>query len=204
MKLKMAERWVDGRLKARLPTGWIDPERLLVKQAGIWERLGFQGRRLITDLPSILETPGGWVFHETLGWRKDTYSGWARSWTTLLDPEELRDVRSVEMTFSSYYNTPAYCMGATGIDLRLDDGTTKSMGISDSWDEPSSGMTYNAGELGGGMTYGNLFNLLGRLTIPEGRYLTHIGLRSTGYNDNGTAYPITLRGMKDLVLDYGS
>jgi hypothetical protein len=145
------------------------------------------------------------IWNDQSSWNYDTTVGYYRSSTndinqtfSVLNGVDLSHISKISANFTSYYNTPSGCLSANYFTITLDDLTTKNLGTSDSWTVSSNGQNVFRGDLSDLTNYvGNIINQTYTYTVPEGRYITSIVIRSSYL----VGYPEGVRGVKDIKLE---
>lgn len=201
MKIKVDSAWRDGFIKTKLAElGWITPDRTLLKQNGIWEVINGIEVVNFTEITDVVNTTYNWIFDTTRGWYLNVYD-WDLKHRSRLGLDFLSKVRKVSITFTGYYDNPAEAMSVNLVGIILSDGTSVTLGTSDSWDYAPTGQDIYKGD--GGDEYKSVRNVVGErytFTVPEGVTITDLFIRSSGYYypTTGRYYAISLRGLKDF------
>jgi len=189
--------WRNGALKYKHPSkGWSEPNLSFVKQNGLW--VPVQGRQVIVkDLGEILVSMGGWEYHSTRGWYRNSYN--LEAHPSKLSLEFLSKIRKVSAVFTNYYDNPSGGMGANSMLFNLSNGESPYFGVRDAWVDPSGGQNIYKGDAG--VESRVMRNVIGErytYTVPVGTVITSIYLDSRGYADPGINYLFAYRGMRDF------
>ena len=153
----------------------------------------------LTQLSTMITAGNGWINDATMGWRRDTYAWTQEVALTLPSPYQLSKLRRLEATIHGYYNTPANSISQNRLIANLDDGSVLTLGTQDAWDYEPSGQDIYLGDEGFiSKSRSDVINRRVGVTVPAARTVTALKIMSSGYNGNGTNYPISKRGIKDL------
>lgn len=188
-KLSLGDPLVRGL--ANKPSGEISlSDVLLIQQA-------FD----LTELSAAITGANNWINDPVMGWYRNAYAWETGVPLNLPGAFSLGKLRRVEAVFHSYYNTPVNSIGLNYLYLTFNDGSSQYIGASDAWDLASSGQNFYLGDEGSvQMTTTDMVNRKIGFTVPAGKTISTIHLYSGGYNGNGTNYPITKRGIKDILF----
>lgn len=114
-------------------------------------------------------------------------------------PFATNKVRQVGATFTSYYNTPAGCIGASCLVNAMDDASTKNLGCLDGFASETDGQNVYRGDQADQLGLrANVVDLTFIYTIPTIRTLSTLNFRGGYY----LSFPATTRGVKDIYVMY--
>ena len=200
MRAYTASVWRYTSPSVKVDNAWKELASAFVRVDGVWKRSWARGEDNIvtTNIGDLIGDASAWTFTPDVGWYKDDRE-WHVPIYSSLPPETLARVRKVSATFNAWSNVPVGCIGENMMTLVTNLGAI-AMGATDAWDAPASGMTvYPANNTG--------YNVVGEYhgkisyTLQDGEVLRRIIFRSSGFSDNGVAYPISKRGMTDFNLE---
>jgi len=154
------------------------------------------------QISDLLENTSGWEYDPQYGWYKNRYE-WSFTQPLMLPPSILGNLKSIEANFTGFYDIPALSIGKCNLTITLTDDSTYILGTTDAWDwEPAGQTIYRGLEGTQERVTINVINEVMRFVVPDNKKVQSITLSSAGYNENGTNYAFSVRGIKDFKLVY--
>lgn len=145
-------------------------------------------------IPDIINLMANWVNDPGRGWHRNAY-GIDTVLSTRISQAFLSQVRKVDVTVTSYYNTPVNSLSSNCL-LLITNKRTVKLGTYDGMADPAFGqLVYTGtGELNG---QGDVIAAKFSYTLESDEVLQNITVQSGGYT---SAYPIGVRGMDQIVF----
>lgn len=155
----------------------------------------------LSNPTTMFADPTSWSDDATLGLYRDIYN--ASEAEVVESGFIMKNVRRIEAKFTSYHDVPGVSLGASIIQILLDDDTLIRIGTRDAWATDSQGQNvYRPIDQGG-----NLVNYVGPIVkfpifydVPFNRTVVGILIDSAGFSDEGNDYPFSERGISDIVV----